>query len=276
MIAANSNPEVRATATAIAVEVIAQARFRADLADLAALRKAPGPPGDPPPSPGLLRHADEQSVVGLAALLRAARGCDPGPAGFGDWSILSAPRHLGRAAFLASFPLFMAEGAWGISPHLIASHSLHSPSGTYSQVLGAHGPNLGVGGTPGPEPEAFLAAATLLGAGMAPGVWVVFTGPTDPDTSNISPPGAYEAFAVALVPAGALPLVDRPRLTIRPGLVQLVGPGGSAEDRADLIARAGVTEGPGRVDPGQGTSTIPAPHFFAPKGLRAGADRDPS
>jgi len=264
-------------ATPVACEVIAQAGFRAGVAELPALRKAPGPPGDPPPSPGLLRHADEQTVVGLAALLRAVRGRDPEAGGFADWAILSAPRYLGRAAFLASFPQFVKEGAWGISPHLIAAHSLHSPSGTYSQILQAHGPNLGVGGTPGGEREALLAAATLLESAVVPGVWVVFSGPVDRSTraEGVAPPAAYEALAVALMPVGVCPVVNPARLSIRPGALHLDPASGSREARAELLAWTGAIETAGRVDAGHESAAVPAPHF-APGFARVDAPRGQS
>ncbi len=252
-----------AKAKAVACEVIAQAGFRAEAAELPALRKAPGPQGDPPPSPGLLRHADEQTVVGLAALLRAVRAAARDVGGFGGWAILSAPRYLGRAAFLVSFPQFIDEGAWGISPHLIAAHSLHSPSGTYSQVLQAHGPNLGVGGTPGGERESLLAAASLLDSGVVPGVWVVFSGPVDPSTraEGVAPPSAYEALAMALMPVGVAPVANPARLSIRPGALHLDPKAGSRAARAELLAWTGAVELPGRVDADHGSTAVHAPHF---------------
>jgi hypothetical protein len=157
----------------VEVALIARGAFRASLEDFPTLRKAPDPSGQVAVHPSLLRHADEQTVVGLAAVFRAVLEGGLDLAGFGDWSVLAAPRYHGRAAFERAFPTFQREGAWGVSPHLIPAHSLHSPSGTISQALKAQGANLGVGGTPGGEREALLFASTLLRVGGIAGVWVV-------------------------------------------------------------------------------------------------------
>src|SRR5205823_2855913 len=105
---------------------------------------------------------------------------------FTDWGVLAAPRYLGRSAMAVALQRFAAEGAWGLSPHLIPHHSLHSVSGTISQALKINGPNIGVGGGPGSGAEAFLAATALLSAGQVPGVWVVLTG-WDPEYSGERP-----------------------------------------------------------------------------------------
>src|SRR5437764_3439991 len=83
---------------------------------------------------------------------------------------------MGRAAMAQALQRFAAEGAWGISPHLIPHRSLHSLSGTVSQALKIHGPNFGVGGGPNGAAEALQAAAALLAGDRLPGVWVVLTG----------------------------------------------------------------------------------------------------
>jgi len=219
---------------AVGCDVAAQGFVRASAGELAALRRSPGAPGDVPPPPSLLKHADEQTVVALAAVLRAAREGGLDPNGFGDWGVVSAPRYLGRAAFEGAFPQFLAEGVWGVSPLLIANHSLHAPSGTVSQVLKAYGPNLGVGGVPGHEDEAFLAAASMLDGGAAPGVWVVLTGwapgPFPPPGllagSGVDAEGGdarvCEGVALALVPSRAG--WSGPRLRVRPGGVTVVSP----------------------------------------------------
>jgi hypothetical protein len=100
---------------------------------------------------------------------------------------------------------FRAEGAWGVSPHVIPHHSLHSLSGTVSQVLKVHGPNLGVGGGPGATGEALLAAGAWLGRRRVPGAWVVLTALDL--ASKLGPEGELPAgtacvgLALALLPA---------------------------------------------------------------------------
>ncbi len=127
-------------------------------------------------SASLLRQADDQTVVALAALHQALERVGEQTDGFADWGVLAAPRYLGRAAQAASLERSKVDGPWGVSPHFVPHRSLHSLPGMISLALKAHGPNLGVGGGPGGESEALLAAATFLHADRLPGVWVAFTG----------------------------------------------------------------------------------------------------
>ena len=109
---------------------------------------------------------------------------------------------------------------------------MHSPSGTISLALKAHGGNLGIGGTVGGEHDALLAAATFLQAGWAEGVWVVLSGRT-PDESGVTalnPPGDYQALALALRPSRVAH--QGLRLHIRPDSIE-IEPG--AEHEAPLV-----------------------------------------
>src|SRR5262249_50077268 len=58
-------------AVAVGCDVVAHAAVRATAEELSALRRSPGTLGGVAPPASLLRHADEQTVVGLAAVLRA-------------------------------------------------------------------------------------------------------------------------------------------------------------------------------------------------------------
>ncbi len=190
---------------AVCCDVAAQALTRASVDSLAELRRNPEPLFGFAPPPALLKHADEQTAVGLAAVYHACRDRGVDPTGFRDWGVLAAPRFLGQSMMAASLLRFQAEGAWGVSPHVIPHRSLHSISGTISHALKIKGPNLGVGGGPGGAAEAFLTAAALLERGRAPGVWVVLTllHPDAPlSEAGAHPPGAEAvAWAVALTPA---------------------------------------------------------------------------
>jgi hypothetical protein len=171
---------------------------------VAALRQDPGAvPGGPLP-PSLLRHADEQTVVALAAVLRAVAEHNLTGTRFPDWGVLAAPRFLGRVASAVALHQFRTEGAWGVSPHLIPQRSLHAVSGTISQALKLHGPNFGVGGGPGGVTEALLAAAALLADGDLPGAWVVATGwDPEPEPDLEGRPqrlGVCTGVALALIP----------------------------------------------------------------------------
>jgi hypothetical protein len=202
---------------------------------VAALRKSPGDLGGAALPSSLLRHADEQTVVGLAAVLRAIRehGLDPGA--FGTWGVAAAPQYLGRTSFFrASFAQFLAEGAWGVSPHLISNLSLHSPSGAVSVALKAQGPNLGAGGGPGGELSALVLAAIMIDGGRIPGAWVVLTG-WEPDSPGERPEaglGAYLGCALALVPS--TPAWTGARVEVGPDGVTWLPPEGKAEPRPRL------------------------------------------
>src|SRR6266849_7646094 len=130
----------------------------------AALRQRPGPgpgPGVALPA-SLLRHADEQTIAGLAAVLHAIHDFDMNVADFRDWGIAAAPCFLGRATMAVALQRLAAEGAWGISPHVIPHRSQHRVGGTISQVLKIFGPNFGTGGGPGGLVDALLAGPVLL------------------------------------------------------------------------------------------------------------------
>jgi hypothetical protein len=207
--------------TAVACDVVAHGLVRATTAEVAALRQNQEVL---PLAASFLRHADEQTVAALAAVFGAVRahGLDPG--GFTSWAVLAAPRFLGRVAMHPTLQRFRAEGAWGISPHLIPHRSLHAVSGTISQALKIHGPNYGVGGGPGSWSEAFLTAAALVGDPRVPGVWLVLTGwepEQAPSLAGVSNPVSV-CGAVALALVSARPDWKGLRLRVR------VGPWGRA------------------------------------------------
>jgi hypothetical protein len=228
----------------VSCDLVAWSSYRCSAAELPALRKSPGTLGDEPTPNGLLRHADEQTVVGVAAVLKAVRESGLDPSSFGRWSVLAAPRFLGRAKFEASFPQYRAEGAWAVSPHLIPGHSLHSPSGTISQFLHAHGANLGVSGAPGGECEAFLIAATWLEARWADGVWITLTSREPAETGEVAvaEPGDYQALALALV--DSRPGFEGPRLQIRPQAIILETSDADRSVRDELLDWLKPSEGP--------------------------------
>lgn len=189
---------------AICCDVAADAIRRVSLESLPDLRRNPGPPLREPLSACFLKHADEQTVVGLCAVFQAIQNSGLQATDFRDWGVLAAPRFLGRPAMAAALQRFAAEGAWGVSPHLIPHRSLHSISGTVSQALKIHGPNFGVGGGPAGAVEVLLAATALLERKHLPGVWVVLTcldPELPPDESGRMPTGTQAVgLALALMP----------------------------------------------------------------------------
>jgi hypothetical protein len=173
--------------------------------EFAALRQRPGPgPGVALPA-SLCRHADEQTIAGLAAVLHAIHDFQMNVANFRDWGIVAAPCFLGRATMAVSLQRLAAEGAWGISPHVIPHRSQHAVAGTISQVLKIFGPNLGAGGGPGSVVQALLAGAVLLHGEGLPGVWIVATEwepEAIPDANGcINPDAVCHAAALAVVAA---------------------------------------------------------------------------
>ncbi len=174
---------------------------------LAVLRRQPGRPLKDAIAPSLLKHADPQTVAGLAAVLQAIHEHDLSGISFAAWGALAGPCFLGRQAWADALGRFREEGAFAISPHLIPHESLHALSGTISQVLRLHGPNFGVGGGPGAAAETLRLAATLLTCQALPGLWVVVT-EYDPElipveknsNGNTSPHPVCLALALALRP----------------------------------------------------------------------------
>jgi hypothetical protein len=194
--------------------VAADATVRVGLESLAELRRTPGGCGGEPLPASFLKHADEQTVVGLAAVYKAIQIAGLPGNQFRDWGVLAAPRFLGRPAMATALQRFKTEGAWGVSPHLIPHRSLHSISGTVSQALKIHGPNFGVGGGPGAVVEVLLAATAMLEGKKLPGVWVVLTcldPEQPPDTAGRPAPGTQcVGLALALTPIST----HRPRLRL--------------------------------------------------------------
>src|SRR5690242_3388519 len=143
-------------------------------------------PGDPQLSPTFLKHSDEQTIVGLVAVLRAISSGNLTGNDFSRWGVVAAPQRLGRLAVADVFSRVMRRGAPGASPLVVPHRSLHSVSGTISEALGAHGPNLSVSGGPGNVAEGLLSALTLLNENRLPGLWLVLT-QWDPEPSADTP-----------------------------------------------------------------------------------------
>jgi hypothetical protein len=190
---------------ATACDLLAYAAVRVAPEGVPTLRHKPGPGAGERLPASWLKHADEQTVVGLAAVLQAIDRHRLAATPFTDWGVLGGTRFLGRVTMAAAMHRFAAEGAWGLSPHLIPHRSLHALSGTISQALKIHGPNFGVGGGLHGASEAFLTAAALLGTRPLPGVWVVLTGwdpePVPDRVGRSATPTVCCGVAMALVPA---------------------------------------------------------------------------
>lgn len=190
--------------SAISCRVAGHFFGRVSAEQIFAFRHRPGrlPPGRTM-SPAILRYSDEQTVVGLAGVLRVLEDMPVPAEELKKWGVLSGPSFFGRKALTQALERYEQEGAWGINPHLVPHHSLHGLSGTISLALGLHGLNLGVGGGPEPTAEALRVAASFLEAELAPGIWVVLSG-TDPEfipgIPNDTSKPTWLVVVLALVP----------------------------------------------------------------------------
>jgi hypothetical protein len=160
----------------VAFAVTCQGGYAAAMPDIALLRQRPLPFAQSSLPASFLRHADEQTVVGLASVGQAVAARSGSLSDYRDWGVIAAPRYQGRVVLADAVERFGREGAWCVSPHLIPHRSLHSQSGTVSLALGSHGPNFGVGGGPGGFAEALIVGAALLADRNLPGVWLLATG----------------------------------------------------------------------------------------------------
>jgi hypothetical protein len=202
------NTGTSAQGAVVSCDVLAHHTVHATAETIQLLRRRPGPgPGETLPL-SFLKHADEQTVVSVAAVLEAIHHFPLADVDFTTWGVVAAPSFLGRATLVSAMKRYEAEGAWGISPHFIPHRSQHAVSGTLSQVLKIHGPNFGAGGAPGTGVDALLAGAVLLEGNRLPGAWVVLSDwepEMIPDENGgLAPANAVcWATALALVPAQA-------------------------------------------------------------------------
>jgi hypothetical protein len=212
--------------------VACHALVEAPLADIPQLRDGPVPPGGGTLPPRFLRHADEQTVVGMRAVLEAIAVRRAGPVAgaetdFSTYGVVSAPCQPGRVAAAHSFALFGSGGPITVSPHIVPQCSLHSIAGAVSVALGMHGPNIGTSGGPQALGEGLLASLTLLNTAPAetpatPGIWFVTTAwdgepaldrEGRPQERSFDPPICV-AVAVALM-AAATATATASRLVLR-------------------------------------------------------------
>lgn len=197
-----------------ACSVAAYAAVEAPLAAVPALREQPASPMARAIPPRFLRYADEQTVVGLAAVLRAIDSDPMRHVCFDDWGVLAAPRFPGRVVGAAIFSKFLQNSQTAVSPHMIPQHSMHSVSGAISIALGMHGPNFGIGGGPEVLAEGLTVALTFLDQRAVPGIWLVMTqwNPEPvPDGlgSTATTDAVCSGVAMALVPGTELGCVLR-------------------------------------------------------------------
>lgn len=214
-------------APAAACRVTTHALAAAPLSEIQRVRDQPVPEGAPSLPSRFLRHCDEQTVVGMRAVLTAiAAAAEPRPS-YADYAVVAGACRAGRIATARSLSMYRTGGAVTVSPHIVPQCSLHSLAGAVSVALGMHGPHVGSSGGPHAVSEGLLAAFSLAAAGghgrdPLPGIWLVLTGWTkepalDREGQPLASADAEEepvcrALAMALVPIHG---VDDPAATVR-------------------------------------------------------------
>jgi len=156
--------------------VAAWSMLRLSVDDVAALRKSPEAFFSPNAKPFPLKHADDQTIGGLAAVFRAVDAFGLGTADFSSWGVAAMPRFIGRITVAKTWERYKIDGPWGVSMQLVPHNTLHSQASTITLALGSHGPAIGAGGGQGSEADAALAALTMLHWAPDDGVWMIWTG----------------------------------------------------------------------------------------------------
>jgi len=167
----------KAEAMSAACGVGSHALVEATLAEIPGLREAAVPAGVPALPHRFLRHCDEQTVVGLRAVIAAIEAVPEPRPSFTGYGVVAAPCQSGRIATAQSLAMLRAAGGVAVSPHIVPQCSLHSVAGAVSVALGMHGPNIGASGGRHALSEGVFAALSLLAANASlPGVWLVVSG----------------------------------------------------------------------------------------------------
>ncbi len=213
---------------------------RADLSAIAAMRKKL-PAWAPPDTPGhFLKYSDQQTVLAVAAVDQAIDSAGLDPQQLQNWSIIAAPRFIGRIAGVETLERFGRGGGPAISPHVIPQHSLHSISGALSILLSSRQPNFGVGGTGDSLAEGLFAALTFPLATAAGAIVVTTAWDPEPqldDQANCLNTPVCHAVALALQTEAQGEFAGRLRLTVGDDPLETLGPLQTCESAADLCQR---------------------------------------
>jgi len=255
-----------AEAVSVACGVASHALVETTLAEIPGLRDQPVPEGVSTLPPRFLRHCDEQTVVGMRAVLAAiAAHPEPRPS-FAGYGVVAAACQSGRIATAQSLAMLRTAGGVAVSPHIVPQCSLHSVAGAVSVALGMHGPNIGASGGQHAVSEglftslSLLAASAVSGESLA-GIWLVVSSWTQEPSldaagkPDYSPPQdthsgpICRALAVALT-ADADAVADKGisrRLTLHlPAAIRMARPAAHDQAAAEEILdfARGLAAGP--------------------------------
>ena len=150
---------------------------RSEIADLA---RQPVPAGGPTLPPRFLRHADEQTVVAMRAVLKTIAEASGNADDLTRDAVVAASCRAGQPTAARTMVALEQQGPVGVTPHVVPQCSLHSPASAVSVGLGLHGPTIGVGGGPAALSEGLLSTATLAMSlavtQPAAAIWLIVTG----------------------------------------------------------------------------------------------------
>ena len=152
-------------------------------------------------SPGLLKYAEEQTVVSLSAVYHAIHNFGLQNQNFTDWGVVAGPRFLGRETCAQAIDKYYRLGALSMSPLVVPYISLHAVSGAISLLLKMNGPNLGICGAHGGIVQTLLAGLTMQREHHLPGIWMVVSAwdpePIPDEAGKGSPTDECRAVAMA-------------------------------------------------------------------------------
>ncbi|MFM7185561.1 MAG: hypothetical protein ACKO4Z_12435 [Planctomycetota bacterium] len=192
-----------------ACAIQAHAYVEAAFSRIAGLRDEPPPTGAPSLPTRFLRHADEQTVVAVRAVLEASTLL-PEPVAAARCGVVAAPCQAGRIATARSLALLQTGGAVTVSPHIVPHCSLHSVAGAVSVAFGMHGPHVGIGGGPDALSEGLFTALSLIDSGMpdpCDAVWLLVSDwESEPELDSHGEPlgePVCRALAMLLAPEAA-------------------------------------------------------------------------
>ena len=127
-----------------------------------------------------LRHADEQTVIGVRSILKAMAADTQGNSDISNDAVIAATCLAGQPAAARTMIGLRDKGPVAVTPHIVPQCSLHSVASAASVGFGMHGPNFGVGGGIHAVSEGLLLAVTLapLLAITSPSarIWLICTG----------------------------------------------------------------------------------------------------
>lgn len=189
------------------------------LSEIQALRDAPVPVGAPALPPRFLRHCDEQTVVGVRAVLEALACESAAPRSLARDGVIAAPRLAGRITAAQTLAQVATAGDVAVSPHVVPQCSLHALASAVSVALGMHGLNLGTSGGPEALSEGLFTALSLVETAGCDRLWLVLTEwDEEPVLDAAGRPGndpLCRALALALVPCAAAAEPAGIALTVR-------------------------------------------------------------